>query len=190
MKNLPNRDTVIRTERLLLRAWQDTDAERLFYLARDPRIGQGAGFPPHMSVADSLHVIRHILSEAGNFAIVRCEDNLVIGSVGIQFSHENNPEMKQGEVEIGYWVGMKYQGMGYATEAARAVVHHAFCEMDCLGVWCSCLPANFPSRRVQEKCGFTFHHNAYGVYVSQIAATRDVVYTYLSAQAYQEQKGQ
>ena len=35
------------TERILLRPWQDSDAETLFKYASDPDVGPRAGWPPH-----------------------------------------------------------------------------------------------------------------------------------------------
>ncbi len=187
MKNIPDKMTVLKTSRLILRAWRDEDAPVLFRLARDPRIGEAAGFPPHRSEEDSLYVIRHILSQPVNFAVVRTVDDAVIGSIGYLFSHETNAEMKPGEVELGYWIGFDYQRQGYATEAVGALLQYAFAEMGCPRVWCSSFPGNFASRRVQEKCGFAFHHNAYGVPMVQIASCRDLRYAVISSEMYEEQ---
>ena len=38
------------TQRLLLRPWQESDAEALYHYAKDPDIGPIAGWPPHKSV--------------------------------------------------------------------------------------------------------------------------------------------
>ena len=35
------------TERLILRPWEETDAEDLFTYAKDPRVGSNAGWKPH-----------------------------------------------------------------------------------------------------------------------------------------------
>ncbi len=186
MLKIPDHTVIIDTPRLVLRAWREEDADALFRLARDPRIGDHAGFQAHPTAEHSLHVIRAILSQPVNFAVVRREDDRVIGSVGYLFSQENNPDMHQGEAELGYWIGMDYQGSGYATETARAMLAYAFSEMGCTRVWCSSYPDNFPSRRVQEKCGFRFHHHAYGVYYSQILAYRDVRYCVVTKDAFEQ----
>lgn len=48
------------TERILLRPWQDSDAETLFKYASDPEVGPRAGWPPHQSVEESLKIIRTV----------------------------------------------------------------------------------------------------------------------------------
>jgi ribosomal-protein-alanine N-acetyltransferase len=56
--------------------------------------------------------------------------------------------------ELGYIFSPRYQGRGYATEAAQALVAHAFAEMDAHRVIANCNPANVASWRVLEKVGF------------------------------------
>lgn len=38
------------TDRLRLRPWEDSDAARLYELAKDPAVGPAAGWPAHKSV--------------------------------------------------------------------------------------------------------------------------------------------
>lgn len=45
---------------ILLRPWCEADAPRLFELASDPQVGPRAGWPPHQSEAESLHIIRSL----------------------------------------------------------------------------------------------------------------------------------
>ena len=52
----------MQTERLILRPWVESDAEELYRYASDPDVGPIAGWPAHTSVAQSLDVIRNVLS--------------------------------------------------------------------------------------------------------------------------------
>ena len=45
------------TERLVLRRWQDSDAESLYEYAKDPDVGPIAGWPPHRSIEESRDII-------------------------------------------------------------------------------------------------------------------------------------
>ena len=45
---------MMETERLMLRKWNETDAESLFEYAKDPEVGLIAGWPPHRSVEEAL----------------------------------------------------------------------------------------------------------------------------------------
>lgn len=61
-------------------------------------------------------------------------------------------------VEIGWRLSSKHWGQGYATEAAKAVLHYAFTELDLNEIISFTVPANAKSRRVMEKIGL--HRNA------------------------------
>ena len=52
----------LETERLILRSWDEGDAEELYRYAQDPDIGPIAGWPPHTSVEDSRGIICDVLS--------------------------------------------------------------------------------------------------------------------------------
>lgn len=57
-----NEKEMIETARLILRPWQESEADSLFKYARDPDIGPIAGWTPHTSVENSLEIIRTVFS--------------------------------------------------------------------------------------------------------------------------------
>lgn len=59
--------------------------------------------------------------------------------------------------ELGYWIGRPYWGMGYATEAARALIAHAFDADGFVYLKAGHFAVNPASRRVVEKLGFRPH---------------------------------
>jgi len=58
------------------------------------------------------------------------------------------------EVEFGYRLLPKFWGQGYATEAGRAVVNHAFGGLGLTALCAIIHPANLASSAVAEKLGF------------------------------------
>jgi RimJ/RimL family protein N-acetyltransferase len=62
-------------------------------------------------------------------------------------------------MEISLWVGEPYWGRGYGTEAAQALIDHAFADIAVEAVWCANRVTNARARRVIEKCGFQFRGN-------------------------------
>ena len=145
---------MMETERLLLRPWQESDAEALYRWASDPEVGPAAGWSPHTSVENSREIIRTVLSEEGTFAVVpKGEDGSPIGAIGV-FPTEI-PEGR-GEPEIGYWIGRPFWGQGFIPEAVRELLRWCFMERGAARVWCGHSPGNDKSRRVIEKCGFTY----------------------------------
>ena len=71
------------TERLILRPWEETDAESLYEYARDPRVGPIAGWPVHTSVENSLEIIKNVLSAPETYAVCLKSDNRAIVSIGL-----------------------------------------------------------------------------------------------------------
>jgi [ribosomal protein S5]-alanine N-acetyltransferase len=71
----------------------------------------------------------------------------VIGAIGLSLT----PRHARGE--IGYWVGLPYWGQGYATEAARALVHFGFSRLGLHRVQARHLSRNPASGRVLQKLG-------------------------------------
>lgn len=149
---------VLETERILLRPWEDEDAEALYRYAKDPQVGPIAGWPPHTSVENSREIIRGVLSEPETYAVALKETREPVGSVGIKFGEAGSAPMKEHEAEIGYWIGVPYWGQGLIPEAVERLLSRCFEELSCTGVWCGYYDGNLKSKRVQEKCGFIFHH--------------------------------
>ncbi len=150
---------MIKTERLILRHWQDNDADALFKYAHDPDIGPIAGWMPHTSVENSLEIIRTVFSAPETYAVVLKDTGEPVGSCGIMFADGlHSASMKQGEAEIGYWIGKPYWGQGFIPEAVKALLSRCFNELKLDAVWCGYYEGNTKSKRVCEKSGFKFHH--------------------------------
>ena len=162
------KQTRLITPRLILRPWEDGDAEALYRFARDPLVGPPAGWAPHESVENSLSFIRGVLGAKETYAMVLRHDTrdlfsgeiiaagTPVGSVGIMpMGCGSYPHMKQTEAEIGYWVALPLWGRGLVPEAVRAALARCFGDLRLDGLWCGYYEGNEKSRRVQEKCGFT-----------------------------------
>ena len=146
------------TERLILRPWSEEDAADLYEYARDPAVGPIAGWPVHTDVENSREIIRTVLSNPETYAVVLKSTDQPVGSVGIMFGEGGSAPMGEGEAEIGYWIGVPYWGQGLIPEAVRRLQERCFEELGCKGIWCGYYDGNDKSRRVQEKCGFVYHH--------------------------------
>ena len=72
------------TERILLRYWQESDAESLFKYASDPDVGPRAGWPAHKSVEESLEIIRTFFHNDTTWAIVLKETGEAIGTEALK----------------------------------------------------------------------------------------------------------
>lgn len=85
------------------------------------------------------------------FGVIHRESNMMVGTTGFR-----GPPDDDGVVEIGYGIAPSYQGRGYATEAAAALVAFAFDHDAVRVVRAHTRPDANASTRVLAKCGFTF----------------------------------
>lgn len=149
---------ILTTERLILRPWEETDAEDLYEYAKDERIGPAAGWPVHTSVKNSLDIIRTVLSAPETYAVCLKEDGKPIGSIGLMVGMQSNIGLPDTEAEIGYWIGVPFWGQGLIPEGVREIIRYAFEDLHLENLWCGYFEGNEKSRRVQEKCGFTYQY--------------------------------
>lgn len=147
---------ILTTKRLILRPWEESDAESLYTYAKDPSIGSIAGWPVHTDVKNSLEIIRNVLNTPETYAICLKEDNEAIGSVGLHLNGSTDLTDRDDECELGYWIGKPFWGNGYVPEAAQEIIRHGFEELGMTAIWCGYYDGNIKSKRVQEKCGFIY----------------------------------
>lgn len=149
---------VLETKRLILRPWQENDAADLYEYAKDPLVGPVAGWPPHLSVENSLEIIQNVLSAPDTYAVVLKETGKPVGSIGLMIGKNSNLNISDDEGEIGYWVGVPYWGQGLIPEAVGELIRYGFETLNLRQMWCGYFDGNEKSRRVQEKCGYLYHH--------------------------------
>jgi RimJ/RimL family protein N-acetyltransferase len=139
---------VLETERLLLRPPRREDAKALAVLANDRRIAENTLRIPHpYGLADAERFIAGANADDDERVFVITRGAAVLGSCGIAKLDGERPE-------IGYWLGVAFWGSGYATEAARALIDHAFGDLGYDHLLGGARVSNPASRRVLEKCGF------------------------------------
>ena len=155
---------MIETERLILRPWQEQDAEALYTYASDPEVGPPAGWPPHTSVENSREIIKNVLSKPETYAVC-LKAGKPIGSIGLHLNGSTDMTDRDDECELGYWIGKPYWGQGLIPEASRALLRYAFEELGMRAVWCGYYDGNEKSRKVQTKLGFVYHHKTEGLEV-------------------------
>ncbi len=148
-ERLRERSTVVlETERLILRAPKLEDAKTIAKLANDRRIAENTARIPHpYGLADAKQFITWAAENDEEVVFAVTLDGTVIGACGVGTIDGVTPE-------VGYWLGVRYWGKGYATEALRAVIDFAFEEFDYEALHAAARVTNPASRRVLEKCGF------------------------------------
>ena len=148
----------LETKRLILRPWEESDAENLFRYARDPEVGPAAGWPAHKSVEESREIIRTVLRGDHSFAICEKDRPEVIGAIALKTGEDTDMTDRADECELGFWLGKPFWGRGYMPEAAGEILRCGFEDLSMTTIWAGYYEGNEKSKRAQEKIGFTYHH--------------------------------
>jgi len=140
---------ILETARLILRAPTLADAKALAMLVNDRRIAEMTLRIPHPNTLADTEAFLATANQPGGETVflITARDDTILGACGIARRAGQPPE-------LGYWLGVPYWGRGYATEAARAVIDHAFADLGCAALVAGARVSNPASRRVLEKCGF------------------------------------
>ncbi len=148
---------VIETDRLILRAFQQSDLDDFYEYASVEGVGEMAGWRHHENKDKSQEILNRFIEEDKTFAICLKESGKVIGSLGIEkYGMEEALTEFDGYRgrELGYVLAKDHWGKGIMTEAVSAVIDFLFNELDLDFLTCGYYDFNSRSARVQEKCGF------------------------------------
>jgi RimJ/RimL family protein N-acetyltransferase len=143
----------LRTARLLLRSVEREDISALVRLAGTREIAATTANIPHpYAEDDARNFIAHAENDFGagrstTYAVTIPPGNGLCGVVGLTIA----PAHKR--AELGYWIGVPYWGLGFATEAARAVMGFGFDALQMHRIYAHCFTGNIASQRVLEKIG-------------------------------------
>tara|TARA_Y100001970_G_C14193779_1_gene836914 strand:- start:1568 stop:2083 length:516 start_codon:yes stop_codon:yes gene_type:complete len=144
----------IRTERLLIKTPEIDDKFELTQLINDKDVIKSLSeipFPYTIRHAEEFiersqeEVLKH---ESYNFMIFH--DRKMLGGIGLRDFNENS-------CELGYWLGKKYWGNGFASEAVNGILDFGFDQLNLEEIYAAYKIGNEGSKRVLTKCGFEFY---------------------------------
>lgn len=150
---------VLETERLILRAWKQSDLQDFYDYASVDGVGQMAGWLPHENIEKSQMILDKFIEMKLTFALVDKQTGKVIGSLGLESCERNHLKEPYDSLlgrEIGYVLSKDYWGKGLMPEAVKRVIQYAFEEAKMDFLTCGHFNENNQSRRVIEKCGFQY----------------------------------
>ena len=148
-----------------IRRWKIEDKSELAEVLNNRNILNNLrdGVPYPYTENDAADFINAMLSADPDktFAFAITLDDKVIGSIGV-FRQEN---IHCRTAELGYYIGEKYWGNGYMTEAVKQACGFVFENSDIIRIYAEPFAYNTGSCRVLEKAGFvyegTLRSNAY-----------------------------
>ena len=152
--------TILETERLTLREWEQHDADDLFEICSDEITNIYVIYPLYKSIDDATARIAYCRAryqegiKCGDldYAVVLKSENKVIGS----FSMTGYSTTANGVVEVGYQLNSKYFGKGYAPEMLKAVIEYLFKNNIVSRIFAKHDIENVNSGKVMKKANMTF----------------------------------
>lgn len=136
--------TTLVTDRLTLRPPHPADADAILRGLGNFSVSRWTGRVPYpYGAADAQACLAHCRDLPGDALVLAISrDDALIGVIGIEHN------------ELGYWLAEPHWGQGLATEAACAVVDHAFAVLGIAAIDASYHLGNTASRRILLGLGF------------------------------------
>ena len=148
---------MIETERLLLRPWRDVDRAPMAAMLADPEVMWDYERLFDRAESDSRierYQDAYLRLGYGRFPVLDKRGDKFLGYCGIMPVFDGHP-MAPG-VEIGWRFTRAAWGNGYATESARACLHHGFEQCGLSEVLSYTRNDNTRSENVMKRLGLTF----------------------------------
>lgn len=152
-------DYFLRTRRLGFRRWRDDDMPLATALWGDPEVmrlidARGALRPEDIREKLDREIANDRFYRVQYWPVFRLEDGGHVGCCGLR------PHTQAQRIyEIGFHVRPEHWRRGYALEAARAVVAHAFYDLGANALFAGHHPQNEASRRLLDKLGFEYQRD-------------------------------
>lgn len=147
----------IETDRLILRRFEYTDDDAMLRNFIADEKTQSMYAEPVYTTKEAVHELleKYISSyekpDYYRWAVIDKEKGECIGQIAYFLMDSKN---HFGEIE--YCIGSDFRRKGYATEAAKAVIAYGFEKISLHKVQICTKTINAASKRVIEKCGFTY----------------------------------
>jgi ribosomal-protein-alanine N-acetyltransferase len=153
--------SILTTSRLLLRPMHPADAPSMSSSANSPKVAQymSLQFPSPYTVeaAETWIAMNTPLPLQSNFVICEIDSpENVIGGIGLKLG----ADISSHTAEVGFWVGERFWGRGYTTEALAGFTKWSFESFEgkdgqrLRRLWGGVCGGNDASARCFEKCGY------------------------------------
>ena len=145
--------TILETDRLILRDYEETDLDEMHRLWSDKKTMYYLDDIYCETIEDTIGYLNTGLENSDGHYFCICEkpDDSFIGSIGYTIV-VTTPLGKI--VHMGAMLLPEYHGKGYVTEAAKKVIGFAFTRDNCIRINTGCHKENEASRKVLERSGF------------------------------------
>lgn len=153
-------DVVFETERLQARKWRPEHAEPALVIYGDPEVTRYIGGITWANLVEAEEGMAGFVERSaqwgpglGGFPLFRRTDDALVGAVLVKYLPGVDRSVATSDLEVGWHLARRYQGQGYATEAGRGALDHAFTRLAIDEITAVTEPDNHPSQRVARRLG-------------------------------------
>jgi RimJ/RimL family protein N-acetyltransferase len=152
--------TRLQTERLVIRTFEDRDADAWIAMLSDPEVRRflPKGPAPTMETFERAIESRHEMEDAVGYAMWAVDESTTgsfVGQCGLRPANSMD-ENAGSEIDLAYHIARASWNKGYATEAAAAVLAHGLGPLGLDSIMAVVVPENVGSWRVMEKVGMRY----------------------------------
>ncbi len=168
----------LKTDRLLIRSMTMKDVESTYRYQGDKELTKYMLFLPDESLETTREFIKGIEEEQmgdnpKRFEMVIFLGEEHIGGISIYLEEDNGETVG----EIGWIIRKEYQGQGYITEAAKAVIKFAFDNLPINKIIAHCDQRNIASKTVMEKLEMFLEESANRFYKKRNEVAKEYKYS-------------
>jgi len=144
-----NAKPTLETPRLGLRPYDTSDIAELLPLVGSREVAATTLRIAHPYTEEHARAFLALADEPDKIwlAITLRNDGRQIGGIGLRLEPQHR------HAELGYWLGVQYWGLGYATEAAQEMIRYGFQDLGLHRIFASHFAHNPASGRILKKLG-------------------------------------
>lgn len=144
-------NSVLESDRLLLRPFTLEDAKDVFLYASDDMVTKYLTWSSHKDIEESEKVVRELfIDKSGTFAIELRSEQKCIGGIDLRLCVQHN------KAGVGYVLNRRYWKNGYMSEALNSLLEFSFLKLKLNRVEAEYYAGNEGSGRVMQKCGMKY----------------------------------
>jgi ribosomal-protein-alanine N-acetyltransferase len=145
------KNAAVAGERVFLRPPAVNDLEEFIALNRaSARLHRGLASPPRQPEQFHAFLEKCRRDDSVCFLICRVEDGAIVGSINLSQVFRGGFQ----NAYLGYYIGQRYAGRGYMTEALRLMLRYAFSQLKLHRVEANIQPGNVASIALVRRAGF------------------------------------
>ena len=146
---------ILKTRRLVLRSWLETDRDLFREINADPKVMEFFSFRRSHAQSDQmLEKLNRMISDTGLgfYAIALRDNDEPIGFCGLALANVG-PPLVPDAIEIGWRLATRFWGHGYVTEAAAALLDFGFGKKHLPEIVSFAVAKNHRSTAVMQRLG-------------------------------------